>query len=88
MNWLADFSISYSIFLMIYGLVMLMLLFFAASSLYHLMKYGFLSPIGIFMTFLLIAGTATILFISFSELRVFDWQGAIILDLSGEVNTF
>ncbi len=83
MDWFSGVVFSYSIFLVVYALVMFFLLFFAGASLYHLLKYGFLTPIGIFMTFLLVAGTATILFVSFSELRELNWSDQIIIDFSG-----
>ncbi len=69
-----NFTIPYSTFLIVYLLVIVVILFFAIASLYHLLKYGFLSPTAVFMTFLLIAGTAFILFISYSVLSEMNWQ--------------
>ncbi|MFH1867290.1 MAG: hypothetical protein ABIJ81_04395 [Patescibacteria group bacterium] len=73
-NFDFNFAIPYSVFLIIYAVTMAVILFFAVSSLYHLLKYGFMSPLAVFMTFLLIAGTAFILVVSYLSFSVIDWQ--------------
>ena len=73
-------------FLWFYLLATLIVLLFGLSSLYHLLKFGFLSHASVVMTFLLIAGTLLILFFSYRVLSVFDWTqrfdvGAFIVSL-------
>ncbi|MFA4937196.1 MAG: hypothetical protein WC575_02845 [Patescibacteria group bacterium] len=69
-----NFAIPYSAFLIVYIIAIAIILFFTVASLHHLLRYGFFSPTAVFMTFLLIAGTAFILFISFSVLSGVNWH--------------
>lgn len=73
-------AIPYVIFLGLYFLGVVILTFFAISSLYHLLKFGFFSPTSIFTTFIMIAGTALILFISYRELGAIDWSQSLDLE--------
>ena len=66
--------IPYYIFLILYLLGTGIVLLFALSSLFHLLKFGFFSPTSVFMTFILMAGMALILFISYQYLSPIDWQ--------------
>lgn len=77
-----NFSFPYSYFLIVYLLAMAMILFFAAASLYHLVKYGFMSPLGMFMTLLLIAGTMYVLLLSYEALAAIDWKQQISIGQS------
>ena len=77
-----NFSIPYVYFLIAYLFVLGMVLFTASASLYHLVKYGFMSALGLFMTFLLIAGTLYILLLSYEAIVAIDWQQEITLGQS------
>ena len=79
LDFTINFSIPYIYFFIVYLLIVLMVLFFAAASLYHLIKYGFMSGLGIFMTFLLIAGTVFIFLLSYEAISAIDWQQQITL---------
>ncbi|HBV32995.1 TPA: hypothetical protein DIC39_03900 [Patescibacteria group bacterium] len=81
-NFTINFDISYSYFLIAYLLAIGMILFFAAASLYHLVKYGFMSPLGMFMTLLLIAGTMYVLLLSYEALAAIDWKQQISIGQS------
>ncbi|MFH1112030.1 MAG: hypothetical protein V1712_03085 [Patescibacteria group bacterium] len=74
-----NFAIPYLVFLVVYLIAITVILFFAFASLYHLLKYGFFSPAAVFMTFLLIAGTAFILFVSYRSLVGVDWYEALTI---------
>ncbi|MBI5466451.1 MAG: hypothetical protein HY974_04135 [Candidatus Kerfeldbacteria bacterium] len=74
-------AIPYVIFLGLYVIGLIMLLVFGLSSLYHLLRYGFFTPTSVFMTFLLIAGTALILFISYQHIGAIDWGRSFDVEL-------
>lgn len=61
-------------FLGFYLIAIFIVLVFGISSLYHLLRFGFFSPTSITTTFILIAGTVLIMFISYRLLIVFDWS--------------
>lgn len=66
-------AIPFTIFLGLYLFVVLIVLLFGLSSLYHLLKFGVLSATSVTMTFALWAGTAVILFVSYVLIAKFDW---------------
>lgn len=89
LNWyrLMVITVPFIIFLGIYLMAVVVLLLFALSSLYHLLKFGFFSPTSIAMTFALIGGTAVILFASYGYLQAVDWSqsldvGLLVQDLN------
>jgi hypothetical protein len=61
-------------FLGLYLIAVFIVLLFGISSLYHLLRFGFFSPTSITMTFIMLAGTALLMFISYRLLIVFDWS--------------
>jgi hypothetical protein len=64
-------------------------LLYALSSLFHLLKFGFFSPTSVFMTFVLMAGTALILFISYQYLSAIDWRQEFdVLEFLKSINPF
>lgn len=73
-------AIPYIVFLGLYLLAVVILAFFALASLYHLLKFGYFSPTSIFTTFIMIAGTALIVFISYRELSAIDWSQSLDLE--------
>ncbi len=73
-----NFTIPYWVFLIPYGIIILLLTIFAVINLFHLLRYAFMSPIAVFTTFLLISGTFFILFISYYFLSGFDWTQELI----------
>ena len=70
-------SIPYVIFLGLYLLAVLVILVFAFFSLYHLLRFGFRTTVNVTMTFVLIAGTIFILFLSHRSLNKVDWSAAL-----------
>ncbi|MFA4818375.1 MAG: hypothetical protein WC621_00875 [Patescibacteria group bacterium] len=67
-------AVPYYIFLLIYLLIAVALLLYGASILWHLLRYGFLSWGSVFLTFIMIAGTVVVLFISYRTLAPVDWN--------------
>ncbi|MFZ5390975.1 MAG: hypothetical protein ACOZAJ_01725 [Patescibacteria group bacterium] len=73
--------IPYTLFLGLYLLGVVVLLFFGLASLYHLLRFASLSPVSVSMTFILIAGTAIIIFLSYQQLSIIDWSQSLDLRL-------
>ncbi len=67
-------AIPFTIFLGLYLLAVFIVLLFGLASLYHLLKFGVLSTTSVTMTFLLWAGTISILFASYRFISAFDWS--------------
>lgn len=78
------FSVPYVIFLGIYLVIVLAILVFAFFSLYHLLRFGFRTTVNVGMTFVLIAGTILILFVSYRSLQQIDWTASIEFELPFE----
>ncbi|MBU1039145.1 hypothetical protein KKC17_02900 [Patescibacteria group bacterium] len=74
-------AIPYLFFLGLYLLAVVILLFFGLASLYHLLRFSALSPVSVTMTFIMMAGTAIIIFLSYQQLIVIDWQQSLDLRL-------
>jgi hypothetical protein len=72
-------EISYSVFLIIYGLGLLCFIIYAFFNLYHLFVYGFLSFAGFLATFLFFAGTIIILFLTYQIGSQIDWTQTFII---------
>ncbi len=73
-------EVSFVVFLWVYLAAVLVVLLFASSSLYHLMRFGFLGSTSVAMTFVLIAGTVFILFVSYLYLSEIDWTRSLNLE--------
>lgn len=67
-------AIPYIYFLYIYLAGVGFLLLFGLSSLYHMLRFGFLSFVSVFTTFIMTAGVLTILFLSYQVLSLIDWK--------------
>ena len=67
-------AIPFIAFLGLYLIAVFIVLLFGISSLYHLLRFGFFSPTSVIMTFIMLAGTALLMFISYRLLIVFDWS--------------
>ncbi len=74
-------EIPYIAFAGIYLLGVLVVLVFAFFNLYHLVRFGFRTTVNVTMTFVLIAGTAFILFASYRSLQAVDWSRALEIEL-------
>jgi len=72
-------EISLYVLLIAYGLVVAAFIVFALFNLYHLFSFGFLSFLGFFMTFIFLAGTVLILFITYTLASQIDWSQTIII---------
>jgi len=72
-------AIPYVFFLGLYLLGAAIVLLFGLSSLFHLLRFGFLSPVSVTMTFFLIAGTVVIVFLSYHSLVLIDWSHSLDL---------
>jgi hypothetical protein len=66
-------EISMSVLLITYGILVLAFLIFALVNLYHVLKFGFLGFESFFVTFIFIAGTVLILFITYKLGLEIDW---------------
>ncbi len=74
-------EIPYSIFLYLYlGLIGLFALL-AFFDLYHIARFGFVNGTTTTVTFVFLAVTALILFISYTELQQIDWSEMIVIEL-------
>ncbi|MDP3986482.1 MAG: hypothetical protein Q8P77_03605 [Candidatus Veblenbacteria bacterium] len=74
-------SVPYGIFLGIYLAAVLFVLLYTFFNLFHLLRFSRLSTMAVAMTFILIAGTLFILFISYRSFSKVDWHDSF------EVNT-
>ncbi len=66
-------EISMSVMLIAYGVLVLAFLIFAVVNLYHVLKFGFLGFESFFVTFIFIAGTILVLFITYKLGLEIDW---------------
>jgi len=73
------FEISLSVFLIAYGIFIALFLIFAIINLYHMFTWGFLNFESFFMTFILVAGTVLILFITYELAKEIDWTQTFII---------
>ncbi|OGY41441.1 MAG: hypothetical protein A2Y82_00810 [Candidatus Buchananbacteria bacterium RBG_13_36_9] len=72
-------EISYSVFLIIYGLGLACFTIYAIFNLYHLFAFGFLNFISFLATFLFLAGTIIILFLTYQIGSQIDWTQTLII---------
>jgi len=72
-------EISLYVFLIIYAVMLLIFVIFALFNIYTLLVYGFLSFGSFFMTFIFLAGTILVLFISYQIGLQIDWSQTFIL---------
>lgn len=80
-------EIPYSVILYVYlGLVGLFIIF-CLVDLYHVVRFGFLNSTTVGMTFVFIAGSAILLFISYTYLKDIDWSQQIIIELPVSFST-
>lgn len=80
-----EITISLSALLIVYGIMAALFIIFAFINLYHLIAYGFLSFESYFMTFIFIAGTVLILFITYKYGIEIDWDKTLFT-LSNSLN--
>jgi len=71
-------SISLSVLIIIYLILVAIFAVFAFFNLYHLWRFGFMSFEGFFMTFIFLAGTFLILFITYDLALSIDWSAPLI----------
>ncbi|MCX6743204.1 MAG: hypothetical protein NT116_03125 [Candidatus Parcubacteria bacterium] len=72
-------EISLSIFLIIYGLAIIIFVIMALVNLFHLFAYGFLSFTSFLATFLFLAAAVLILFITYKFGLQIDWSQTFII---------
>lgn len=72
-------EISFSVILIVYGFFVLCFLIFALVNLYHVLAFGFLGFESFFITFIFIAGTILVLFITYKLGMDIDWSQTFIL---------
>ncbi len=72
-------EISLSVLLIGYGIFALIFFVFAIINLYHMFNYGFLNFESFLMTFIFIAGTVLILFITYQLGSQIDWTQTFII---------
>lgn len=80
-------DIPYSILLYVFiGLISLYLIL-SIFDLYHIARFGFLNQTTMTVTFVFLAVTALILFVSYTELRQIDWSETITINLPVSIIT-
>lgn len=72
-------AIPYLVFLGLYVVVVLVTLLFCVFSMYHLLRFGFLSPLAVVMSFVIIAGVVLIVASSYQVLSHIDWGQSLEL---------
>lgn len=72
-------EISLYTFLIIYGLGIALFIIFAIFNLYHLFAYGFLSFSSFLVTFLFLAFTILLLFITYKYGQLIDWSTNFVI---------
>jgi len=72
-------DVSLYIFLIFYGILAAIFVIMALVNLFHLFAYGFLSYLSFLMTFIFLAGTVLILFITYKLGLQIDWSQTFIL---------
>lgn len=72
-------EISLSLLLIIYGILVLLFFVFALVNLYHLFAFGFLNFESYLVTFLFLAGTVLILFITYRLALQIDWSLSFVI---------
>lgn len=77
--------IPYIVFLGLYLVAVFIVWLFGAASFYHLVRFGFLSPLSITTSFTMLAGAVLIMFVSYQYLSAIDWSNGwdVMLFLSG-----
>lgn len=73
------FTIPYVLFLWPYFIAVAVLLYLAAASVFHVLRFGTLTSASVAIAFTIMAGTAIILFMSYRSLSPVDWQQTIDL---------
>lgn len=72
-------QVSLSILLVFYAAILAAFVIFALFNLYHLFAYGFLSFLSFFTTFMFLAATVLILFITYAFAVQIDWTQTFII---------
>jgi|GEM_PF-1069575 len=67
-------EITLSVFLYIYLAFLALWAFFAFFNMYHVIRFSFWGFTAFFSTFLFIAASVIVLFLSFENFRTIDWQ--------------
>lgn len=70
-------SLTLSVFLIPYGIVILFFAVFAAINIHHLIRYAATTKVSFVVTFVFLAGSVFLLFFSWSTLHKIDWQQEI-----------
>jgi hypothetical protein len=82
-------EISLTLFLYIYYGFLAIYLIFVLANLYHLIKFGFLTFGNVFISFLFVAITVTLIYFSFVMIQTANWNNSfIIFDMSDTPNPF
>jgi len=72
-------EISLYVYLILYGILVGIFVIYAFVNLYHLFVYGFLSYLSFLMTFLFLAISILILFITYKYGLQIDWSQTFII---------
>jgi hypothetical protein len=72
-------EISLYIFLIIYGVALVLFVIFALVNLYHLFYFGFLSFESFFITFIFLAATVLIIFITYKLGMAINWSQTFVI---------
>jgi len=72
-------EISLYVYLIPYGILVVIFAIYALVNLYHLFVYGFLSYLSFLMTFLFLAGAILVLFITYKYGLKIDWSQTFII---------
>lgn len=70
-------TIPYLAFLWPYLLAVAVLLYFAFAAVFHVLRFGTLTSASVAIAFIIMAGTALILFLSYRSLVLVDWGQSV-----------
>lgn len=70
-------TIPYVAFLWPYFIAVAVLLYFAFAAVFHVLRFGTLTSASVAIAFVIMAGTAFILFMSYRSLHLVDWSQSV-----------
>lgn len=70
-------TVPYLAFLWPYLIAVAILLYLAAAMVFHVLRFGTLTSASVAIAFIIIAGTALILFLSYRSLMLVEWSQSV-----------
>jgi len=76
------FSFPFSLILIPYGLIVLFFVILALVNIFHLVAYGATNGLTFLITFLFLAGAATVFFLTWQGVKDTDWRAPVTIGAS------